>query len=73
MEPFLLYVMVCLASTGACNDYGPTKYWVFQSQADCTVLANKMLITYRKKFVKRGDIYVDGIAFCLKATEERET
>ena len=73
MEPFLLYVIICIASSGGCVDVVNGKPWIFRSQRDCTVFAGKMLDAYREELKKKNKIFVDGTAFCLRYTETKGT
>ncbi len=76
MEMFLVYVVMCFApgiSSEGCNDYAPARMFSFRSRQDCTVFAYKLLEAGRSAGEKRGLIYIDGKAFCLKFRESRET
>ena len=64
-----MYVIICVV--GGCSDYGPSKAWIFRSQEDCGILADKMLNAYRRDMEKKGQVFIDGKAFCLKFSEEK--
>ena len=68
-----MYVIICVASTGECADYGPRKSWIFRSQRDCTVFAGKLYGGLRDKIEKEGRIVIDGTSFCLRFMETKET
>ena len=65
MEPFAIYIIICLYSSGKCIDYGGWKSWVFRSQAECTVVADKIFDIKRRELKLKGELYIDGISFCL--------
>lgn len=72
MEPFLMYVIICVASTGGCNDYAPPKAWAFRSKEECEVFVDKVYIAFIKDMKEKGQIVVDGKAFCLRYRETKE-
>ena len=73
MEPFLVYIIICVASAGGCNDYAPQKPWFFRSQKDCTIFAGKFYMAVVKDLEEKGQIVVDGKTFCLRFKETKET
>ena len=72
MEAFAVYVIICLYSSGNCTDYGGTSSWFFRNQVACSNFAGKMFDLKRRELKEIGEIYIDGISFCLRAVEEEE-
>ena len=73
MELFIVYVIMCFASTDGCADYAPSRAFSFETKEDCTVFAYKLLEAGQRSANKQGWLYVDGKAFCLRFTESKET
>lgn len=68
-----MYIIVCIASTGSCADYAPGKAWIFRSKEDCEVFVDKTYRAFLNKLEEKGQVVVDGKAFCLRFKETRET
>ena len=72
MEAFTIYIIICLYSPGNCIDYVGTHSCFFQSQVACTNFAGRMFDIKRRELKAKGEIYIDGISFCLKVAEAKE-
>ena len=73
MEPFLMYVIICISPMEVCEGVMFGSPWVFRNQRDCIVFAGKVLDAYRVRLKERDIIFIDGTAFCLKFKESKKT
>ena len=73
MEPFLMYIIICVASAGGCNDFAPRKPWYYRNKIDCEVMASKLYDAYIVDMEKRRVIIIDGKSFCLRFKESKDT
>lgn len=74
MESFLMYIIICVASTGTggCNDFGPRVNWYYKDKQSCEVMVDKLLNAYIKEIEKKGKLVADGKAFCLRYRESKK-
>ena len=67
-----MYIIICVASAGGCNDFAPRKPWYYRNKIDCEVMASKLYDAYVTKIEERGSIIIDGKAFCLRFKESKK-
>ena len=68
-----MYIIVCVASAGSCDEYAPRKPWVFRNKTDCIVFVNKVHKSFLETLKEKGLVITDSKAFCLRFKETKET
>lgn len=67
MEPFTLYVIVCVSMY--CRDIAPSQPKFFVDQQSCSSYVGDMLISFRKAALENKLTIVDARAFCMAISE----
>ncbi len=70
MEPFTIYVIVCVAMW--CRDIAPPQTMYFSNSQACTSFVGGMLNTFTEAAKKNELVLSDARAFCMVLTKPEE-